>query len=259
MRANSLRAKMKAGKPVIGTMIDEISSSFIVHVLFNAGFDFVFIDMEHGRFDQETVTSLIQMIRLTPITCLVRVPDNQYPLIARVLDAGAEGVMVPRIRSRAEAEAVVQAVRYPPVGQRGLSVTRGHNNYARGDSQSFIQHANRENLVILQIERREAVEDIDNILSVPGVDVALIGPVDLSVSLGVTLDYANPVIDQSIQKVVNACQQHHLFAGMHTRNLQALTDWHQRGMLMLTASSDLDMLIDSSHRLVQDLRKIAGE
>ena len=256
MRKNALRAKLDAGKPVIGTMIGEISTPFIVHVLVNAGYDFVFIDMEHGRFSHQEAVSLIQTFRLTSITCLVRVPDNQYHLIARVLDAGAEGIMVPRIRSRQEVEAVVQYARYPPIGQRGLSVMRGHNNYARDDSQSFSKHANRENLVIVQIEQREAIEDIDNLFSVPGVDVALIGPVDLSVSLGITLDYSNPVFINAVQLVVDTCKRHHLVSGIHTRNLNALADWHQKGMQMLCSSSDLDMLNESCNANVQALREI---
>jgi 2-keto-3-deoxy-L-rhamnonate aldolase RhmA len=258
MRVNTLRAKMNAGKPVIGTMIEEISSPFIVHILANAGYDFVFVDMEHGRFDQEGATNLIQAIRLTSMTCLVRVPDNQYPLIARVFDAGAEGIMVPRIRTRQDVEAMVQFARYPPLGQRGLSVTRGHNNYQRDDAQRFVEHANRENLVIAQIELREAVENVDDLLSVTGVDAALIGPVDLSLSLGLPLDYANPGFDQAVQRVVDACQRHHVIAGIHTRNLTALADWCQRGMRLLCSSSELDMLINSSNAHVQALREITG-
>jgi 2-keto-3-deoxy-L-rhamnonate aldolase RhmA len=257
MRANFLRSQLGSGKPVIGTMIEEISSPFIVHILANAGYDFVFIDMEHGRFGQEEAANLIQTFRLTPMTCLVRVPDNQYHLIARILDAGAEGIMVPRISTRQEVEAVVQSVRYPPIGQRGLSVTRGHNNYERGDAQTFAEHANRENLVIIQIERREAVEDVDSLLSVPGVDVALIGPVDLSISLGLPLDFSHPDLVKAIQRVVTACQRHNVIAGIHTRNLQALAYWHQQGMLMLCSSSELDMLIDSSKELAHAMREMA--
>ena len=256
MRTNSLRSQLGSGKPVIGTMIEEISSPFIVHVLANAGYDFVFVDMEHGRFGQEGAANLIQTVRLTSMTCLVRVPDNQYHLIARILDAGAEGIMVPRISTQQEVEAVVQYARYPPIGQRGLSVTRGHNNYERGETQTFTQHANRENLVIIQIERREAVEDIDSLLSVPGVDVALIGPVDLSISLGLPLDFSHPDIEKAIQRVVNACQRHNVIAGMHTSNLKALSYWHQRGILMLTSSSELDMLIDSSKALAHAMREM---
>jgi 2-keto-3-deoxy-L-rhamnonate aldolase RhmA len=257
MRTNSLRSQLGSGKPAIGTMIEEISSPFIVHVLANAGFDFVFVDMEHGRFGQEAAVNLIQTVRLTPMTCLVRVPDNQYHLIARMLDAGAEGIMVPRISTRQEVEAVVQSIRYPPIGQRGLSVTRGHNDYERGEAQTFAAHANRENLVIIQIERRKAVEDIDSLVSVPGVDVALIGPVDLSISLGLPLDYSNPDIINAIQRVVDACQRYQVIAGIHTRNLQALTHWRQRGILMLTASSDLDMVLDSSKALAIAMRELA--
>jgi 2-keto-3-deoxy-L-rhamnonate aldolase RhmA len=178
MKPNSLRARLLAEQPVVGTMIQEVGSPFIVHAFANAGFDFVYVDMEHGRFSHETIVGLIQTIRLTNMVPLVRVPDNQYHLIARVMDAGAQGVMIPRVETRQQAEVAVQSLRYPPLGQRGLAVARGHNDYKQQNALTFSQEANRENLLIVQIESTRGVENVDDIISVQGVDVALIGPGD---------------------------------------------------------------------------------
>jgi 2-keto-3-deoxy-L-rhamnonate aldolase RhmA len=255
MKSNSLRARILAGQPVIGTMIQEVGTSFLVHALSNAGFDFVYVDMEHGRFGLETAVGLIQTIRLTDMVPLVRVPDNQYPLIARVMDAGAQGVMIPRVDTRRQAETAVQSVRYPPLGQRGLAVARGHNDYKRQDSLSFAQEANRENLLIVQIESKCAVDNVDEIISVPGVDIALIGPSDLSQSLGISMKMDHPVMVEAIEKVVAACKQHNVIAGLHVGDLKALRYWSQNGILLLSGSSDLDILLDGSVQLCKSYRE----
>jgi 2-keto-3-deoxy-L-rhamnonate aldolase RhmA len=255
MKPNSLRTRLLAGQPVVGSMIQEISTPFIVHAFANAGFDFVYVDMEHGRFSLETAAGLIQTIRLTDIVPLVRVPDNQYHLIARVLDAGARGVMIPRVETREQAEKAVQAVRYPPLGQRGLAVARGHNDYKRQDSIVFSQEANRENLVIVQIESKQAVECVDEIVSVPGVDIALIGPGDLSQSLGITLKMDHPDMVAAIEKVIAACKRHDVIVGLHVGDLKAIKYWSQNGILLLSGSSDLDILIDGSIQLCKSYRE----
>ena len=255
MKPNSLRTRLLAGQPVVGTMIQEISTPFIVHAFANAGFDFVYVDMEHGRFNLETAAGLIQTIRLTDIVPLVRVPDNQYHLIARVLDAGARGVMIPRVETREQADKAVQAVRYPPLGQRGLAVARGHNDYKRQDSIVFSQEANRENLVIVQIESKQAVECVDEIVSVPGVDIALIGPGDLSQSLGITLKMDHPDMVAAIEKVIAVCKRHDVIVGLHVGDLKAIKYWSQNGILLLSGSSDLDILIDGGIQLCKSYRE----
>ncbi len=255
MRPNRLRALLKEGKPAIGTMIQEFGSPATAIILANAGFDFLFIDMEHGSFSIETAANLIKTIRLTGVTCLVRVSDNEYSFISRILDAGAEGIMVPRVESRQEAEYIVQCARYPPIGKRGCSTTKGHTDYQKADPARLVQEANRENLIILQIERKQAVDHIDEILAVPGVDVALIGPLDLSLSLGTALDFQNAEFRSAIDRVVRASQACGVYSGMHTSNLEALFEWHRQGMQVLTYSSDIDMLSASAAQKSASLRK----
>jgi 2-keto-3-deoxy-L-rhamnonate aldolase RhmA len=255
MKPNSLRARLQAGQPVVGTMIQEVASPFIVHALANAGFDFVYVDMEHGRFGLESAVDLLQIIRLTNMVPLVRVPDNQYYWIARLLDAGAQGVMIPRVETRQQAEAAVQSIRYPPVGQRGLAVARGHNDYKRQDALTFAQEANRENLLIVQIESKSAVASVDEIISVPGVDVALIGPGDLAQSLGISLKMDHPDMLAAIETVVASCKRHNVIAGLHVGDLKAIKHWSQNGIPLLSGSSDLDILLDGSIQLCKSFRE----
>jgi 2-keto-3-deoxy-L-rhamnonate aldolase RhmA len=254
MRPNHLREILKQGKPAFGTMIQEFKSSAVAYIFANAGFDFVFIDMEHGPFSIESAAELIKAVRMQGMTCLVRVPDGQYHLISRVLDAGAEGIMVPRIETRHEAEYIVSCVKYPPLGKRGLSVPKGHNDYQRADAFEFTRQANQENQVILQIERPEAVNSIDEILSVPGVDVALIGPNDLALSLGVPNDHHNPIITAAVEKVIASARAHKVVSGAHTSQ-DALLEWARLGMQVLVYSNDLDFLARASSQELASLRK----
>jgi len=255
MKPNSLRSRLQAGQPVIGTMIQEVSSPFIVHALANAGFDFVYVDLEHGSFGLESAVRLIQTIRLTNLVPLVRVPDNLYYWIARLMDAGAQGVMIPRVETRQHVEAAVQSLRYPPVGQRGLAVARGHNDYKRQDALTFAQEANRENLLIVQIESKSAVENVNEIISTPGVDVALIGPGDLSLSLGIQMKMDDPLMVEAVGKVVAACKRHNIIAGLHVGDLKAIKNWSQNGIHLLSGSSDLDILLDGCLQLGKGLRE----
>jgi 2-dehydro-3-deoxyglucarate aldolase/4-hydroxy-2-oxoheptanedioate aldolase len=237
-----MRSRLAEGQAVFGTMIQEMTSTVVPLLLAKAGFDFAFIDMEHGPFSLESATELIRTLRLTGMTPLVRVPDAQYHLIARVLDAGAEGVMIPRIETREQVEYVVSCARYPPEGKRGSAIAKGHNDFQRADLYEFTRTMNRENLVILQIERKEAVDAIDEILSVPGVDAAILGPKDLALSIGRPEDFNDPETQAAMRRVVDACLSQGKYVGLHTPKIDTLLDWHQKGMRILTWSSDIEMM-----------------
>ncbi|MFH1929850.1 MAG: aldolase/citrate lyase family protein [Chloroflexota bacterium] len=256
MRKNKVRRALQQGRAIYGIMIQEMRSSAIAQLMATAGFDFVFFDMEHGAYNMETVADLIKVARLSDITPLVRVPDDQYHLIARVLDAGAQGIMVPRIETRAQVEEIVQCAKFPPQGQRGCSVLKGHSDYQPEPVLEFCRQANSDNLVILQIERKQAIEDIESILSVKGVDGAIMGPIDLALSYGLPPDMSNPVIAESIQKVVDTCRQLGIASGMHTGNLDVLKEWMARGMQIIMYSTDLGLLLDGAKRGLQELREV---
>jgi 2-keto-3-deoxy-L-rhamnonate aldolase RhmA len=260
MRENRTRAVLEKGLPVIGTMIQGIRSPAGTIIMANAGFDFILLDLEHGVLNIETTADLIQVIRLAGVTPLVRVADGLYHLIAPVLDAGAEGIMIPRVVSPEQVEYSVSCVKYPPAGQRGCSVARGHNDYRSAEMHAFTQHANRQNLVIIQIERQAAVENIDALVSVPGVDVALIGPNDLALSLGIPMDMQHETMKTAIGRVVESCTRHGVYSGIHVSDPEVLLDWHSRGMRVLAYSSDLSMLATAAGQGISVLRKgIAGE
>jgi 2-keto-3-deoxy-L-rhamnonate aldolase RhmA len=155
-----------------------------VHLLADAGFDSIFFDLEHGVYDLPMVADLIGTTRLCGITPIVRVPDLRYGDIARLLDAGAQGVMIPRIDTADQVEEAIRHIKYPPRGDRGAASVRGATDYHEVPPRELISHMNNETLVIIQIERAQAITNLDAIASVPGVDVLLVGPYDLAIALG---------------------------------------------------------------------------
>lgn len=252
--SNKVKEALKENKPVYGTMIQEIRNPSIMLILANIGFDFVFIDTEHGSYDLETVADLCMTARLAGIVPLVRVPDPEYHLIARPLDQGAMGVMVPRVETVAQVERIVESCTYPPVGVRGCSISRGHNDFQSAPMHEFTQQKNEDVLVILQIERKRAIDDLDAVLSVPGVDVAFMGPNDLAISLGASgLD--SPEVTEATQRVVEVAAAHGLASGTHVRNTDMIKTWRERGMRMLTCHSDIGLLSMAAKETLTAMRE----
>jgi 2-keto-3-deoxy-L-rhamnonate aldolase RhmA len=235
-------------------MIQELRSPAIAQILAAAGFDFFFIDMEHGSYDLTMASDIIKTGRLEGVCPLVRAPDIRYSPLSRILDIGALGVMVPRVRTKEDVEYIVNKLKYPPHGQRGCSITGGNNDYRSEPVSTFIKAANRETMVIIQVELSEAVEDIDALLSVPGVDVALLGLGDLSISLGVPGQSDHPKVLQAGTRVIDACGRHNVVPGIHQGSADALVNWIERGVRMVTWSTDIWMLLNGGTDAVRYLR-----
>ena len=253
MIENKLKRLLKSGGTAIGTMVCDTRTPAIARALHVAGFDFFILDTEHGSYSLETVSDMMQMARLEGITPIVRVPDFSYPFIARTLDAGAMGVMVPRVKTRIQVEQIVQAVKYPPMGERGMMNARTNTDYRGMTIGDYGAQANQETMVIVQIETREAVEDIDAILAVPGVDAALMGPADLSVSLGV-MDTGHAKVTEYIQRVADAAKRRGLPSGTHVGDLETLKVWRDRGMRLLMYNYDFGLMMDAATAAIKELR-----
>ena len=242
MKPNPLRAKLAAGEIVYGTMIQDVRSPSIGQIMARAGCDFVFFDMEHGPFDLGIIADMVKVTRLEGVTPLVRVPGYAYEYLVRPMDAGAMGVMVPRIESRTQVESIVECLMYPPVGVRGLSADKGHNDFSAQDMWGFAEQANKENLIILQIEQEKAIENIDDILSVPGVGAAVLGPNDLAMSMGIHEKDTLAALEPTIQIVLDSAKKHNIPCGIHIGNLEWLIEWERRGMQLIAYSNDIVFL-----------------
>ncbi|MAF54346.1 MAG: aldolase/citrate lyase family protein [SAR202 cluster bacterium] len=254
MKRNTLKERLIDNETAIGTMVQEVTSPAIAQIMHSVGFDFFMIDGEHSPFNPETVQGIVRVGRLLDMSPLVRVRALDYSLIAGYLDSGAMGIMLPRVESREDAEGLLSCMKYPPLGVRGLSSDAPHSDYQFGPLDEFIEVQNNETLAIVQIERTAAIENLDAILSVPGVDVALVGPEDLSLSLGVPGQTSHPSVQEAIQRVVDVSTAHGVVPGIHMGSVEALVNWQKQGMRMLMYNSDLGFVMEAGEAGLAILR-----
>ena len=215
MQENKVKKILKEGGTVIGTCMSLVKQPEVVRSLAGAGFDYVFIDMEHSTYDLEEVKWICKECRLSGIVPLVRPPDPEYHLMARPLDAGAMGLIVPRISRVEQAERIVRSVKYPPVGARGNALRGIMSDYEKVSVKDYIEWSNHEILIVIQVEDVEALSNLDAILTVEGIDAVMIGPNDLAISLGIPQKFDDPIFEDSLGKDIDACERHNVAPGIH--------------------------------------------
>lgn len=212
MNRKSIKEKLKNRKLTIGSWIT-LGHTSVAEIMLRAGFDWLTIDMEHSAITLSEAQQLIQVIDLGGCTPLVRVGENSPSLIKRVMDAGAHGVIVPMVNSREEAAAAVAAVKYPPLGTRGVGLGRAQGYGV--DFEEYKEWMAKESVVIVQVEHIRAVEHLDEILSVDGVDGFLVGPYDLSGSLGIPGELEHPEMKRALERVQEIALRKKMSAGFH--------------------------------------------
>jgi 4-hydroxy-2-oxoheptanedioate aldolase len=218
MHSNGTKSKLKAGSVVFGSEI-MFPSADVVEILAYAGLDFVYMDTEHSATTHESLAHMIRACEIGGSTPLVRIPESvpgEYPgVILRVLDLGAMGVIVPHVDTREEAKAVVDAVKYAPMGRRGMFDVGRQTGYGtRMGAQEYVRRANEETLVVVMIESTQGLANVDDILSVPGIDVVQIGSSDLSASMGFGGDLAAVDVLAAIDRIVAAARRHGVASGV---------------------------------------------
>lgn len=259
MRVNRTKQLLQEGKVALGVAQGHLRSPEIPRMYAAAGLDWIFIDSEHGCFTIETIQDLVRTALLTPITPIVRVADFQYDLIARALDMGAEGLILPRVESPEVLAQAVSWAKFPPVGVRGFGLSPPAVGYSNASFAEITSHVNENTLIIAQIESRTALERCDELASVPGLDVLLVGPSDLSISLGVGGEWDHPRLDEAIQKVVDTCNRHGRSSAIQVRSAAMANKWIGRGMKLIGCANDQVLLWNAVSQLAGELRAGRGE
>ncbi len=249
MRINRVKQALASGKMQLGTNFGQLRSPEIAYLFAKAGFDWAFIDTEHGGFDIETVQDVCRTSVLAGLSPIVRVADLQYPLVSRALDCGAQGVIFPRIESAEALNQAVQWTRFPPLGVRGYGLTQVHLEYEPASFNQVVEHANENTLVVLQIETQKALDAREEILSVPGIHAVMIGPADLSISLGVPGEFQHPKLVAAMEAVRDTCLAKGIAPGTQTRSLEVAKFWKERGMIFLGCSSETGMLFEKASEI----------
>lgn len=251
MRENSVKRAWREGEVTYGAWLS-IPSAFSAEVMAHQGFDWLCIDTQHGVVDYQMAATMLQAIATTDTIPLVRVPWNEPGIIGKMLDAGAYGVIIPLVNTRAEAEAAVRACRYAPEGARSYGPTRV-SFYAGAD---YGAHANAEIACIPMIETTTALENLDDILFVPGIDAVYVGPADLSITLGLppAMDHDDQSFQDARLRIAKACREHGVTPGIHA-SAELAPKHVEAGYRMITVSSDLGSMAGGAARDLRSLRE----
>ena len=252
---SELKTKLKNGGLVIGTMISEIRNPNLVYMLAQCGFDFFIIDNEHGAYSPETISNMIAAARGAGISVVVRIPEIRREAIMKPLDSGAAGLLVPMVNTADQAKEIMRYAKYPPMGERGVALSRAHSSYGRPNAAEYLDQANQTTFIAVQAESPQAIENLDSIASTPGVDAIFVGPADLSVGMGIPGQITHPKEVEAIETVLAICQKHAVVPGIHMSKRETLKDWIRHGMRFVTYSSDVDLLARAAQESLAHLRK----
>ncbi|MBT4765071.1 2,4-dihydroxyhept-2-ene-1,7-dioic acid aldolase [bacterium] len=244
MNNNSLKEKIQSGELTIGSWIT-LGNTGIAEILANAGYDWLVVDLEHTTISLEQAGELIRTIELSGVPSLVRLTSNDENQIKRVMDAGATGVVVPMVKNVEDAKSAVAAIHYPPLGNRGVGLARAQKyGEAFQEYLKWQSDANDGPVVVVQIEHIDAVNNLKNILSVEGVDAFIIGPYDLSCSMGIPGEFNNPKFKQVIESIISISNEMNAVSGLHVvePDLLKLDEAIKIGHKFIAYSVDIRML-----------------
>lgn len=239
MRVNSVKQTLEAGNTSVGTFVFEFNTTGIGRIAAEAGAEFVLFDMEHTGWSVETIRMLVATSRCADTIPMVRVPATQYHFMARVLDMGAMGIMMPMVESVEQAQLMADSCKYPPVGLRGAAFTISHDDYTGGDVNEKQRHADENTLLIAQIETAAGLENVEAIASVDGIDVLWIGQYDLSSSLGIPGQFDDPKFLSAAERVVAAARANDKAAGFMPLSVEEAKLRIEQGFRCLAYGGDL--------------------
>lgn len=255
MRENRTKRIMSAGGLALGVSLT-VADPFVAEVVGAAGFDFVLIDTEHAPIAIDQLQMMLIALRSSESTVLVRPVANDPAQIKRILDLGAEGLVVPEVEDAAACAAAVAAARYPPLGRRGFGPRRAAR--LDGGRAAYLARADEEIALLVMIESAAAVAGIDAILKTPGLDGIMVGPADLAVSLGHLRELGHPEVRASVTAVRDACERQSVPFGIFAGTEQAAREWSAAGARFMTIGADtqfLDQGIARSRTLAQSLKE----
>ncbi|MBW2514912.1 MAG: 2,4-dihydroxyhept-2-ene-1,7-dioic acid aldolase [Deltaproteobacteria bacterium] len=239
---NSLRKMMARKSPLVGTMVT-LPSPETAEILCSAGFDWFFIDLEHSAMSVRDAQSILQAAS-PQVACVIRVPSNDEIWIKKCLDIGASGIIVPQIQSAEEAAQAVQWCRYPPKGSRSVGIARAQGYGA--SFKAYVDSANAETAVILQIEHINAIHNITSIVGIPGIDCLFIGPYDLSASMGKMGQVNDPEVRAAISKVKTCADASDIPTGIFGMTPGAVRPYIDDGFALIAVSLDTMILGDAA-------------
>lgn len=247
---NSFRSRLISGELLVGTMVT-LGSPEVAELLASVGFDWLFLDAEHGPLEARTMQRMMQGAG-AGVPCLVRVAAHEEVPIKKALDIGAAGIIAPMVNTPDQARRVVSLSKYAPQGTRGAGLGRAHGYGLK--FQQYVQKANADIAVIVQVEHIQSVDNIEAIIRVSGIDAVLVGPYDLSASLSRMGEVDHPEVVSAIDRVTEVCQRKDIPLGIFGTSALAVRKYIERGYTLIVAGVDTIMLGEAARRLLDQTR-----
>ena len=244
------RDRLLRGDRLVGTLLS-LPSPELAEIASAAGFDWLFLDMEHGALDPGDLLRLVQAAR-EPCACLVRIPENREMWVKKALDTGASGIIVPHVNDASEAALAVRWSKYPPEGGRSVGFSRANLYGARFEE--CVETANKETVVVAQVEHIDGVRAIEAIIDVPGVDAVFIGPYDLSASMGKPGRIQDPDVREAIRSVASACAAKKVPVGIFTAGIPACAEALREGYTLVCSGIDVGLYSESAAAILRGLK-----
>ncbi|MBP1991399.1 HpcH/HpaI aldolase family protein [Paenibacillus eucommiae] len=235
MKGNELAEKLKQRQKTFGTMITSIAWPGIIPILKKGPIDFVVFEMEHNHFDWAELEAHLRTAHMLDVASLVRVTDIFYYQISKALDLGASGILIPRIESFQQLEQVISMMRLPPRGRKGV----GGYDFAVDDLIEKLSAYNDEKLLLIQVETPKVLADLDQMLETGEVAGVIVGPYDLSVSLGIPGQFEHPQFMEIVNEVIRICDAHSISCGMYMEGEERIRYWRNKGMNVIWSGSDM--------------------
>jgi 2-keto-3-deoxy-L-rhamnonate aldolase RhmA len=253
MANNTIRQRALSGELVLGSMVFEFFVPGMPQILSRAGAEYAIYDMEHAGLGLETLKMLVAASRGTGVVPMVRVPRGEYHFIARALDVGAQGIMVPMVESAEQARDIAQSARYPSQGRRGAAFGFAHDYYEPGNPRDKMNEANRRNLVIAQIETERGLEAVDEIAAVDGIDCLWLGHFDLTNFLGIPGEFDNAVYLAAVKRIVAAGRRNGRALGFMAADAAWARQYRQHGFNMIATGTDQGILMAGIRNVLQSV------
>ena len=247
----NLKQRLAQGQQVMGTMVTTFASPDLPKILKNCGFDYMFVDCEHGSFTTREVANMIAVARAMDFPAVVRIPGPGRELVLKFMEMGASGLLLPNTETAEQARQMVDYAKYAPMGHRGVSLSRPHTDFAKVDGSAYMKQANEHTILMCQIESRKGVENIEQIMAVEGIDVGFIGPNDMTQDYGILGQFEHPDIVAAFEKVIAAAKANGKWSGVHFGSAAPLKPWLSRGMQMNLWNSDNGLLALGAQNLSQ--------
>jgi 2-keto-3-deoxy-L-rhamnonate aldolase RhmA len=255
MTRYELKQHLENGDNLLGTMITVFRNPDIVKMLQVVGFDFAIVDCEHGNFEYGEVAHIIGIARALGFPLIVRIPEARREVILKYMEMGADGLLLPSTETKEQAQLLVKYSKYAPLGDRGVSLTRAHTGYEKVNAREYMDKVNAETILMCQIESKKGVKNIEEIMGVNGIDIAFVGPNDLSQDMGVLGQYKCPEMLDAYDKILAAAKNAGKHAGVHFGKKEFVAFCKKKGYQMNMVGNDVSFLMASARSNLEYLKE----